>query len=159
MPALKKALTLSAAISLLLMGTTTLAADPAPAAAKGATSTSKPKKSDAPDENAKTASLKNSKTDKPIEAPVAKGGKKTRGFGPGDCIVHVDNWTKWKVQVYVDTLLRGFVDTYGAGDVLTGTGTTVVYGVAEFSDTTDKLTWGPQVVTCNPGSIFTWTLK
>jgi hypothetical protein len=68
----------------------------------------------------------------------------------GVCRVDVDNWTPWKVQIYVDGTFRGLVSPWGDGVTYTGAGPTRVYARAEFTDGS-ALTWGPTDYDCYGG--------
>ncbi|GFO63264.1 hypothetical protein M1B72_10970 [Geomonas paludis] len=103
------------------------------------------------DENIKHKSDQNDPNAK-IEAPAKKGGK-TRG---GYCDLTVDNWTPWKIQVYVEGDYVGLVSSYGKADGFYSRGPLVVYGVAEFDDGSRK-SWGPEAIYCDDN--FTWKLS
>jgi hypothetical protein len=148
---------LAAAVFCLTLTTTaTHAADPAPAKDKAISTASKPRKAGAADPNVKAVSLKNSKADKDKALAPAKKAGKSRGNGPEPCLVNIDNRTPWKVQIFIDGRLRGFVDSFGDGTVVTGEGKTRLYGVAEFVDA-DDLVYGPEVFDCS-GEV-TWKIN
>jgi len=87
--------------------------------------------------------------------PMRKSG--TRGAGPYECGIHVDNRTAWMIQIYLDGKYAGTVNTWGDVAGITGNGATTLYGIAHFSNASDR-EWGPQVFDCAPGKVFTWTL-
>jgi hypothetical protein len=97
----------------------------------------------------------NAKTE--VQAPPNKGGKKTRG---PRCHLHVDNRTQWIIQLgvnggYVGTV-SAYGDAYGTFFNLSS-GDYRLFGLAEFDDPSNNLTWGPITTSC-PGGEFTWTL-
>ena len=83
-----------------------------------------------------------------LVAPEQKGGAKTRGGG--SCEVRFDNRTRWFVKLYVDGTYRGTISPYGDGVAYTGSGSTRVYGRAQF-DNGDYLYWGPNDYSCYSG--------
>jgi hypothetical protein len=100
----------------------------------------------------KSNEMKNSASSEAPPQPEEKGGVKARA---PLCRLHVDNRTRWYVEVYVDGLRRGSVGPYG--DVY-GTfvgGTTRLYAEAPFDDGSSYY-WGPKVINCNGG--YDWRL-
>jgi hypothetical protein len=90
-----------------------------------------------------------------LAAVLVSGSAIRAGASPapaqmGVCRVDVDNWTQWKVQVYVDGTFRGMVSPWGDGTTYTGAGPTRVYVRAEFTDGTYKY-WGPRNYDCYGG--------
>ena len=53
------------------------------------------------DENIKSRSLEN-KADEQAPAPPSKGGDDAKTRGARGCFVVVDNWTPWKIQIFMD---------------------------------------------------------
>jgi hypothetical protein len=98
------------------------------------------------DENIKSSSAANDPEAAP-PAPPEKGGDKTRG---SLCYLTVDNYTEWKIQVYVDRDYVGLVSSWGKSTGSYGGGSTRLYAVADFTDGT-RYAWGPRVITCNGG--------
>jgi hypothetical protein len=93
-----------------------------------------------------------------VQAPPNKGGKKTRG---PVCRLHVDNRTRWIIQLGVNGEYVGTVapygDAYGTFFNLSS-GDYRLFGLAEFDNPSDNMTWGPVTTRC-PSSEFTWTLN
>lgn len=87
--------------------------------------------------------------------PAAKGGPKARG---SVCGIVVDNWTPWKVQLYVDGDYQGLISPYGALSDVVFTGPVVVYARADFTDGT-YTSWGPQTFQCSGQGIYRWKLE
>jgi hypothetical protein len=88
-------------------------------------------------------------------APPKKGGAATRGYL--DCWVTASNYTPWWIDVYIDGTYRGQLSPWGDGTVNAGSGATVIYGRAVFTDGSAK-TWGPRQFACAPNGTFTWRL-
>ncbi len=105
----------------------------------------------AKDENIKKDRQPNSLNSK-VEAPPDKGGPKTRSAA---CHIHIDNRTKWYIDIYTDGDYRGQVSPYGDSTGYVGCGSTTFYGKALFDDGSSK-TWGPQVFYVDGN--FTWHL-
>jgi len=82
--------------------------------------------------------------------PESKGGKSdARGAGRL-CRVAFDNYTQWRIKVFVDGTYRGLVGPYGDGTTFTLPGPTRVYARADFDDGS-YLYWGPKDYTCLSG--------
>jgi hypothetical protein len=108
------------------------------------------------DPNIKDEGMTNSQNQE-MPGPANKGaGGGTRGQS-GVCRVNVDNWTPWKVQIYVDSSFRGMVSPWGDGVTYTGAGPTRVYARAEF-DNGSVLTWGPRDYECYSGQYIYFRL-
>jgi hypothetical protein len=121
------------------------AADPAKTTAtKGQKASAEPK-----DPNIRTPQKAND--------PKATGSKKQMKR-QSVCIVNVDNWTPWYIQVYVDGDFSGIVAPWDEGYTFAVSGPTRAYARAEFPPPTPATTWGPVVFNCPPGDVFTWRL-
>ena len=105
-----------------------------------------------PDQNIKNDSEAND-PNKPAPAPGNKGGEKARGAGA--CQVVLDNRTGWYVHIFVDGTNRGTIGPWGDAYCYTGSGATVLYAIATFTDGS-RFTWGPRTVNCYDS--FTWQL-
>ena len=90
-----------------------------------------------------------------MEAPPAKGGKKTRG---AYATVVFDNYTAYRIQLYANGDYIGMVAPYGNGTSYATPGSAELYGRADFTDGS-TLTWGPYNVTLDAGDTFTWKLR
>jgi hypothetical protein len=86
-------------------------------------------------------------------APAAKGGERTRG---GVSVVHVDNWTQWYIDVYMDGTFCGSMGPWGDTYCYVGSGNTTMYARALFDDGT-ILKWGPRVDYVD--GAYTWKLN
>ena len=106
------------------------------------------------DENIKSRSLEN-KADEQAPAPPSKGGDDAKTRGARGCFVVVDNWTPWKIQIFMDGDYVGLVSAWGEASGWYSSGRHNLYGVASFYDAPDS-TWGPQRISCS-GS-YTWKL-
>lgn len=84
------------------------------------------------------------KTDSRVIQPSDKGGK-SRGLSY--CNACFDNYTGWRINVYVDGFLEGGVGPWGDGCVTVSSGSTRLYAVAEFSDGS-RVWWGPITKSC-----------
>lgn len=115
---------------------------------KGATVSSK--KSTAPAKEANDVNTRG----KTMEAPTAKGGKKTRAKAEG--VLHIDNRTQWKIRIYVDGDYQGTVGPFGDMLRRADPESYKVEGVALFDDGS-TLTWGP--TSCRVPSGGEYTLK
>ena len=104
------------------------------------------------DENITDYSSENDPDDE-TAAPPEKGGDVARSRG---CKITVDNWTKWKIQIFVNGVYRGLVPTYGAIKGAFNGSRHAIYAVADFKGG-KQLTWGPRTFNCN-GS-YTWKLN
>jgi hypothetical protein len=104
------------------------------------------------EENVLDASALNDADDATI-APQDKGGPATRQ-APG-CKIVVDNWTPWKIQIFVNGVHRGMVSSWGDASGRFQGRQHVLYGLARFTDGSTK-SWGPSSVTC--ASKYTWML-
>jgi len=104
-------------------------------------------------ENIKSKSDKND-PNADIPAPANKSGDKSRA---GVCCITVDNYTAWKVQLYVDGNYQGLLWPWGDGTSCVYSGATRIYAMAEFTDGTYS-DWGPRVFNCRPGKDYTWNL-
>lgn len=123
---------------------------------KGKTAETKSQKSrgEGKDEHIKNNSAANDPKST-MEAPPAKGGKKTRG---GTASVVFDNYTAYKIQIYANGDYLGVISPYGNGTSYATPGSAELYGRADFTDGT-VLTWGPQTVSLEAGETFTWKLR
>jgi hypothetical protein len=84
---------------------------------------------------------------RPPNDPNAKeAAPRTRA---GVCEVHVDNRTRWYIDVYIDGNFRGTVGPSGDGYALAISGPTRVYGRADFTDGTYK--YWDQNISCPAG--------
>jgi len=90
-----------------------------------------------------------------IPAPANKTDDKSR---QGVCCITVDNYTSWKIQVFVDGDLHGLLFPWGEGTSCVYSGATSVYARAEFNNGTYS-DWGPRIFNCRPGRDYTWDLK
>jgi hypothetical protein len=101
------------------------------------------------------------KPDISIAAPAGSGSAKvasvrmSNGGGSGSCFLHVDNHTRFYVEIYTDGEYRGIVKPFGDSTGAVGCGYVTFSGVARFSDGSTR-TWGSSTYYV-PGS-FTWTL-
>lgn len=86
-------------------------------------------------------------------APVKKGGEKSRGYS--DCLVTVDSYTPWWIEVYIDGTYRGQVSPWGDGTVNALAGETRVYARAPGVGRS----WGPRVFDCPHDGHIKWTLR
>ena len=118
--------------------------------------TAKTRGADAANPNIKTTETKNDSRQQ-VPPPANKGGG-TRGAGPYQCGIHVDNHTGWRIDIYADGNYAGTVNTWGDAYGITGNGPTTLYGIAHFSDAPD-LEWGPTLFNCPAGSVYTWQLN
>jgi len=92
------------------------------------------------DENIKSKSVENNPKALP-EAPPEKGGDKSRGGNV--CHLLVDNYTRYKIQIFVDGDYVGLVSPWGdAKGSYIPNGFYTFYGVADFTDGS-RLIWGP----------------
>ena len=104
------------------------------------------------DENIKSRSVEN-KADERMPAPASKGGEEDKERG--GCLLIADNWTPWKVQMFVDGQYVGLVAPWGAASGNYAAGRHNLYAVASFYNAPD-ITWGPHRMSCR-GS-YTWQL-
>jgi hypothetical protein len=107
---------------------------------------------DAKDENIKQDRKANDPSSK-LEAPPEKGGPKSRGSAL--CPAHIDNRTRWYIDVYTDGDYRGQVSPFGDLIGWVGCGYTKFYARATFDDGT-VFTWGPTSYYVD--GTFTWKL-
>jgi hypothetical protein len=105
-----------------------------------------------PDENIKSKAVENNPNALP-PAPPEKGGDKSRG---PVCYLTVDNYTPWRIQIYIDGEFVGMVSAWGKADGSYPSSTYRLYGVADFTSG-DRYTFGPRDQYCN--GPFTWTLQ
>jgi hypothetical protein len=103
------------------------------------------------DESIKTARGPN-KPNATIAAPAAKGGEAARGASG---IVHADNRTALYIDVYVNGDYCATLSPWGDVYCYVGTGNTVMYAVADFTDGS-RTTWGP--TTGYVDGTYTWRL-
>ncbi len=103
------------------------------------------------DENVLDASALNDADDAAI-APQDKGGPATRAAG---CRIVVDNWTPWKIQIYVNGVHSGMVWGWGDASGRFKGNQHVLYGLARFTDGSTR-SWGPRPISC--AGKFTWRL-
>ena len=108
----------------------------------------------APDKNVKRKTEKNDPRKK-IPAPPEKGGPKARGV---TCRISVDNWTGYKVQLFIDGDYSGLIIPWGELATSAITGRTTVYARAEFEDTS-YVTFGPVTIDCQDGRTYAWKLQ
>jgi hypothetical protein len=97
------------------------------------------------DSNISEDETPNSKSKKP-EPPASKGGT-SKGSSSG-CEVQLDNWTPWKVKIYVDGKYQGTMMPYGESYTYATPGRVKVYARADFDDGS-YLYWGPRNYSCN----------
>jgi hypothetical protein len=83
-----------------------------------------------------------------IDPPPAKGGPVSRGGAA--CEVQFDNWTKYRIKVFIDGEYRGTIGPFDEAIGNTIPGETVVYARADFTDGT-YIYWGPKTYNCNSG--------
>jgi len=102
------------------------------------------------DENIISGAAEND-LEKKVAPPKDKGGEATRG----SCLLVVDNWTTWVINIYVDGAYAGTVSSWGQADGWFESGRRTLYAVAPFRNAAD-LVWGPTKVNCQ-GS-HTWQL-
>ena len=107
-----------------------------------------------PDKNVKHKSEKNDPRKK-IPAPPEKGGPKARGV---TCRISVDNWTGYKVQLFIDGDYSGLIIPWGELATSAITGRTTVYARAEFEDTS-YVSFGPVTLDCQDGRTYAWKLQ
>jgi hypothetical protein len=81
-------------------------------------------------------------------APPQKGGQKTRG---ALCLLTVDNWTPWLIDVYIDGVFEGTVAPWGDGSIFTPDNP-VLYARSGASF------WGPTRARC-VNSTYRWKLN
>jgi len=103
------------------------------------------------DENI-TDDTKANNPDAEMATPPDKGGEAARA----GCKIKVDNWTPWKIQVFVNGVYRGLIQSWGDGRGYYGGARHTLYGVADFTDGSRR-TWGPSAFNCR-GS-YTWKLN
>jgi hypothetical protein len=108
---------------------------------------------DAPDPNVKSKVDGVNAPDAQIKLPPSKGGEAQRGI----CQAHFDNRTPWFLQCFVDGDYRGTVPPGGDLWPAAGSGDTVLYARALFTDGSVR-TWGPKTVYIPAGSTFNWLL-
>lgn len=143
-----RSLVVALCVSIFLGAAVVSAADPSN---KGTDKASKSRgKADAQDPNIKNLSEQN-KLDAKLPAPPQKGGPARRGV----CVVHFDNQTQWKIQVFADGNYEGLVGPYGDLYAYAISGATRVYGRAVFDDGSTT-SWGPRIIDCE-GS-YTWSM-
>lgn len=104
----------------------------------------------APDENVKSEEIPKNPAAKATPQPDA--GKKR-----GACAVKIDSRVNLYVKIFVDGDYRGMVGPNGDGYTLALSGPTKLYARADFDDGTSS-SWGPKMVNCPDGGVFTWTL-
>lgn len=61
------------------------------------------------------------------ERPTTDDTSITRGTGPGSCLVKLENYSYYTIDVYVDGYWRGTLSALGSGSVYVGTGYTTIY--------------------------------
>jgi len=108
---------------------------------------------------AQTSSMA-AKPDISITAPDGGSAKVTNvrmsnGGGGSSCFLHVDNHTRFYVEIYTDGEYRGIVKPFGDSTGAVGCGYVTFSGVARFNDGSTR-TWGSSTFYV-PGS-FTWNL-
>lgn len=108
------------------------------------------------DPNVKDESMVNSQNQEAAGPANKDAGGATRGAA-GVCRVKVDNWTPWKIQIFVDGTFRGMVSPWGDGVTYTGAGPTRVYARAVFDDGS-ALNWGPKDYDCFSGQYIYFRL-
>jgi hypothetical protein len=107
------------------------------------------------DENIKTGEMANDMNTK-IPPPASKGGT-SRG-GSYDCEVQFDNYTDWRVKVYVDGVYKGTVGAWDSANTYVSPGSTSVYARADFNDGS-FLYWGPKTYNCGPNQYIPFKIK
>lgn len=85
-----------------------------------------------------------------VDNPAPKPDESTRG---DYCIVYVDNYSGYAIDIYVDGDYAGTVGAYGEGYTWAISGETKLYGLS----TGGTVEWGPQYVDCN--TEYTMTLN
>lgn len=90
---------------------------------------------------------------KTVDAPPAKGGKKTRG--EDYCDVTVDNWTGLKVVIFVDDEEVGVVPAWGKSFGILPKSAHTIKGVAYLGYDAEQY-WGPRNFHCTNG--YTWKI-
>lgn len=108
----------------------------------------------AKDENIDQRSMLNDSKDLP-EAPPSKGGTKSRSIY---CGVVVDNYTPYKIQIYINRRYKGLVAPYGKMELFGPAGPTRLYARADFVDGHYDH-WGPREMDLDHDSVYTWSLK
>lgn len=88
-----------------------------------------------------------------MAAPAAKGGDRTRG---GISVVHVDNWSQWYIDVYMNGSFCGSMGPYGDIYCAVSSGNVTMYARAPFDDGS-ALKWGPRVSYVD--GAYTWKLN
>ncbi len=104
-------------------------------------------------ENVKSMSNKND-PNTVIPAPANKSGDKSR---QGVCCITIDNYTAWKIQIFVDNDYYGLLFPWGNGTSCVYSGATTIFARAQFTNDIDS-EWGPRVFNCRPGQEYTWRL-
>lgn len=89
-----------------------------------------------------------------VPAPPEKGGK--RG-GETWCRIVVDNWTPWKIQLYLEGHTHGLVGPFGELAIHNPGASSRVYARAEFKDGPTR-SWGPRVFACKTDQPYRWKL-
>ncbi|HLZ44180.1 MAG TPA: hypothetical protein VKQ05_00705 [Gemmatimonadales bacterium] len=112
----------------------------AAAQAKGSTTPAARSRGTATDENIKKPRAANDPAAAAIPAPANKGGNQTRGAAS---VVHLDNWTNYYIDLYVNGEFCATSGPWGDAYCLVPSGSAVLYGKANFTDGS-SLTWGPR---------------
>jgi hypothetical protein len=92
------------------------------------------------DENIKKARGPNEANGAAVPAPATKGGAGTRG---SVSVVHLDNWTNYVIDLYVNGEFCATSGPWGDAYCLVTPGNAVLYGKATFTDGS-SITWGPR---------------
>jgi hypothetical protein len=91
------------------------------------------------DENIKAQRAPNAQG-APVAAPASKGGERTRG---NVSIVHLDNWTGYYIDLYIDGNYCATSGPWGDAYCYVPSGSVRMYGKAPFTDGS-FLSWGPR---------------
>jgi hypothetical protein len=105
------------------------------------------------DQNVKADRAPNHVSATAAPAPAAKGGERTRG---GVSVVHIDNWTQWYIDVYMNGTFCGSMGPWGDTYCYVPSGNVTMYARAPFDDGS-ALKWGPRVDYVD--GTYTWKLN
>ena len=127
-------------------------AQQAPAKKGETTAASRSRGAAATDENIKKQRAPNAPTGAAIPAPANKGGEATRGAAS---VVHLDNWTGYYIDLYVNGDFCATSGPWGDAYCLVPSGSAVLYGKAPLPGG-DAITWGPR--TAYVDGTYDWKL-